>query len=298
MFTMPHTISHTGDLTMKCSKKEILSRRQAILQFIQDQGYCENTRLAQEFHLSAATIRREIQELHQEGLLNRYHGGVRIAKPLNQGIPYEIYSKRNLAEKSAIVNYVAGRMIADRDVIFINGSSTALLIYPYLDKDITIMTNNAKALFTESRQRHLQHLVLIGGEASSHNGEYIMCGEFALNMISSVTASVSILGVSGISVSEGITSSSLQDVPINKMMLERTRGKKIVIADHSKIGKAFNFHCAQIDEITHLVTDSMADIDELLKIRRHGIHVTMVDPVKGIEIPLPEESSQLHGSLQ
>lgn len=273
---------------MKSSKKEILSRRQTILQFIQEQGYCENTRLAAEFQLSAATIRREIHELAQEGLIIRYHGGVRIAKQLNQSIPYEIYSKRNLEEKTAIVKYVASHMIHDRDVIFINGSSTALLLYPYLDKDITIMTNNAKALFTDTRQRHMQHLVLIGGEASSHNGEYIMCGEFALSMISSVTASVSILGVSGISVSEGITSSSLQDVPINKMMLERTRGKKIVIADHSKIGKSFNFNCARIEEITHLVTDSMADIAELQKIRGRGIHVTMVDAGKGIEIPLPD----------
>lgn len=259
---------------MKVSKKEIQLRQENIIHFLQAHTFCETNALASQFQVSLATIRRDIQDLEKEGLVVRHHGGVQIARPFNENIPYEIYSVRNQAEKEHIVKYVAENLIVEKEVIFINSSSTALLIYPYINKPVTIVTNNAKVL--KHTVNPMIHFILIGGELSSHNGEHILCGEFALSMISSITASTCILGTSGISAGEGMTSSSPQDVSINKMMLSRTKGKKIIVADSSKIGEIFAFNYGQIQDITHLVTDNNANPNELEKMKKLGISVITV----------------------
>ena len=102
-------------------------------------------------------------------------------------------------------------------------------------------------------------------------------------MISSINASAAILGVSGINAEVGLTSSSPQDIAINKAMLSRTRGKKIVVADYNKIGRVFNFSFSSLKGITHLVTDSRADKNELEKMKAANIEVITVNPDENVD---------------
>lgn len=260
---------------MKVSQKDIDKRRALIIEYVQQKTYCSTADLRTRFQLSPSTLTRDLDQLQRDGYLVRYHGGVRVAAPLSENIPYNLYSRRNQYCKDAIAKYVTDNLIVDNNYIFINGSSTALYLYRYLNKNVTVITNNAKALFANASEN--VHFILIGGEVSSHNGANILCGEFARNMINSITADICILGVSGISAEGGITSSSYQDISVNRAMLSQTKERRIVVADHSKIGKTYNFRFGNIQDITHLITDSNADEKELDLIRNMGVEVITVD---------------------
>lgn len=261
---------------MKISKSEILSIKKEILNYLKSHGSCQNEELAQTFHLSISTIRRYAQQMEEEGLITRYHGGMILTPSDQSSISDAVYLTRNHAEKAAIMKYVAEHLIHPEDTIFINGSSTALALYKYLNKPATILTNNAQVLQCE--RNSCINTILIGGQPSSHNGNYIMCGDFAVQMIQSIYATTCILGVSGIHADVGLTSASPQDISINKAMLSQSRTNKIIVADHSKIGKIFNFNFSSLKNITHLVTDVSADLEELSRIQSCGIHVVTVTP--------------------
>ena len=266
---------------MRIAQKDIFFRQKEILDYLKLHTYCRNEELSSKFNLSISTVRRYVQQMEEQRYIKRYRGGIILNNQEPDAIPYSIYSTRNKNEKSAIMKYVADHLIDSHDTVFINGSSTALYLYMHLKKSATIVTNNAKVLFTDYADK--QNLILIGGQPSSHNGENILCGEFALNMISSINASAAILGVSGINAEVGLTSSSPQDIAINKAMLSRTRGKKIVVADYSKIGRIFNFSFSSLKGITHLVTDSRADKNELEKMKAANIEVITVNPDENVD---------------
>lgn len=261
---------------MKIAKSEILSLKKEILTYLQSHGSCQNKELAEVFQLSLSTIRRYAQQLEEEGLITRYHGGMILSRTDQSSISDSLYLTRNRDEKCAIMKYVAEHLIRPEDSIFINGSSTALFLYQYVNKPITVLTNNAQMLLNEYNS--CISPILIGGQPSAHNGNYIMCGEFAVQMIQTIYATTCILGVSGINAEVGLTSASPQDISINKAMLAQTRTNKIIVADHSKIGKIFNFGFSSLKNVTHLVTDIYADSEELSRIRNCGVQVITVNP--------------------
>lgn len=261
---------------MKIAKSEILSIKKEILEYLQNCGSCQNQELADVFHLSLSTIRRYAQQLEEEGLITRYHGGMVLTRTDQSSISDPLYLTRNHDEKAAIMKYVAENLIKPEDSIFINGSSTAFFLYQYLNKPATVLTNNAQILLGELND--CISPILIGGQPSAHNGNNIMCGEFAVQMIQTIYATTCILGVSGINAKIGLTSASPQDISINQAMLSQTRTNKIIVADHSKIGKIFNFSFSSLKGITHLVTDVSADPEELAHIQNCGVQVITVEP--------------------
>ena len=88
-------------------------------------------------------------------------------------------------------------------------------------------------------------------------------------------ATVCVLGVNGISAEDGITTSLYQETEINDAMLNRCRGKRIVAADSSKVGRTLNFISAPIDKIDMLVTTARADPAEIEKLKARGVEVLL-----------------------
>ena len=154
-------------------------------------------------------------------------------------------------------------------------------IFQYIsDKSMTIITNNGRSL--SLKRSPDTELVLIGGQVgnSDPNGTLMktsMTGDFAVDMISKISATKCVLGVSGISVNGGLTSLAIQDPAVNKAMIQHCNGPVIVVADHRKIGVRHNYYFGSIHDVTHLITDSGSDPEELEKIRNAGITVCVVD---------------------
>lgn len=257
---------------MKNSKVNILDRQQKMLQHIRKNGTVSINDLAELFYITPITVRRDLIGLEEKGYVKRYFGGVKSLLPpdLDEAPTPSIEDPKALIH--AKIALKATELIKDGDTIFMNSSSTALLMMEYLkDKSVLVVTNNGRALYSK-RDPQIE-LILTGGEVYGQKKSLV--GEFALNALYKITATKCILGVSGISVDGGITSSVIQETAINKTMLERCSGEKIILADGSKIGTRHNFFSGNITDITHLITDTSASKEHLDQIAGLGINIVL-----------------------
>lgn len=255
---------------MKNSQAAINLRQEKLLSYLLEHHSADNDHLAQLLGVTTITIRRDLKCLEDRGLVKRYFGGAECIMPMEEGKPLLVGADTYIPKSRISIARYAAQMIQNKDTVFMNSSSTALLMLEYLnDKSILVVTNNGRSLYTK-RQPGTE-LILTGGEVYGQKQSLI--GEFSLNALSKITATKCILGVSGISVSGGITSRVLQETAINQMMLNRCSGDKIIVADGSKIGVEHNFFSGNISDITHLITDETAPAEHLQKLESRGVKI-------------------------
>jgi DeoR/GlpR family transcriptional regulator of sugar metabolism len=250
------------------------TRRIRILGILEGAGFVKVNLLAQQMRVSPLTIRRDLDALVDSGKINRFYGGAVLAKYEDES-GANIFSSGFTLNKLAIAQYAAA-LVEDGDTIFINTSSTALAILPHITaKQVTVITNNVKAIFAEHRED--MNLVFSGGELRFP--KEAMVGDFALNNLNRVTASKCFLGCNGINTEEGITTAVLQEATINNLMLTRVTGPRYILADKSKIGRQLNFIYGQIQDISLLITDTEAP-GPLVEELRKKIDVVQVEPLR------------------
>lgn len=262
---------------MKNNRIAIQKRQMQLLSYLKERDSADVAILSEFLQVSPVTVRRDLDELAQRGLILRYFGGAKLAPSMQKDDEpaYLETTTQRLAQKKAIARRAA-EYLEDGDTVFVNSSSTALLVYPYIqNKSVLIVTNNGRSLLFP-RAAGVE-LILTGGEVNGSKQSLV--GQFALDALSRITATKCILGVSGISVQGGITSRVIQETAINQMMLRRCRGPKIVVADSTKIGIEHNFFSGTLNDITHLITDTDAIPLQLDQLRRAGIEVDLVPPL-------------------
>lgn len=253
---------------MKRSRSEVEERRKKILARVSEQGEVEVASLAEELGVSLLTVRRDLQYLEDERYLERFYGGAR--RGVNMAEEF-VKNERDLIVES-IARYAA-TLVEDGDSIFINTSSTALRMVKYINKTVTVITNNGNIINTVTPQNVT--VVLTGGELRYKKGA--MVGDFALNSLLRVTAKKSFIGCGGLSADVGMTTEILNEVNINKAMFERISGKAYILADYIKIGRNRSFVSCPTESITDIITDAKAPQEELDKFQSRGVMIHQVD---------------------
>nr|WP_279288696.1 MULTISPECIES: DeoR/GlpR transcriptional regulator [Hungatella] len=155
-----------------------------------------------------------------------------------------------------VVAKKAAELIEEGDIIFVNSSKTALLMLDYISgKRVSVITNNGNAI--TSSHDPLVSIILTGGEL--HGTKCSLVGDFALATIRKIRANKCFIGVSGITAEGEISTAVLQETMVNSLMIERAKDMVVILADHKRIGKLHNFIIADTHQITHIVTDELAD---------------------------------------
>jgi DeoR family transcriptional regulator, fructose operon transcriptional repressor len=205
---------------------------------------------------SEATVRRDLEWLEREGIVERTHGGAILSQRLTLEPEYLQRAQKHPEEKRLIAE-VAASLIDDNDVVFINSGTTTTQVIRHIrgNAGITVFSNNVYAALEVGEMGFTYHL--IGGEFQPHSNS--VAGRFAIDNLRQVYADKTILGVDGISLLHGCTVPSNAEAAVIKQMIERTHGKIIVVADSSKWGIVSNFQIATIDEIDKLITDEGFD---------------------------------------
>ncbi|MDR1899808.1 MAG: DeoR/GlpR family DNA-binding transcription regulator [Treponema sp.] len=259
---------------MRINRSVVDARRAKILKILEETGFVKVNQLAGQMGVSPLTIRRDLDLLAEDRKIDRFYGGASLLK-YEDGGGGNIFSSGFTLNKLAVAQYAAA-LVEDGDTIFINTSSTALGILPYITaKQVTVITNNVKAVTLDHRKDMI--LVFTGGELRFP--KEAMVGDFALNNLNRVTASKCFLGCNGINPQEGVTTAVLQEATINNLMLTRVTGPRYILADKSKIGRRLNFIYGRLEEITLLITDTEAP-GNLVEELRKTIDVVQVEPLK------------------
>lgn len=258
---------------MKQSASFINNRRNKILKLLEQYGTVKVAFLADELGASPLTIRRDLEYLEQQRLLERSYGNATLLNPASTS-----FSSSLVLHKHAIAREAA-KYVRDRDSIFINTSSTAILMLKYITaKNVTVITNNAKAITCERNPDII--VVLTGGELRQPKES--MVGDFALNNLMRVTATKCFVGCTGLTPELGLTTSVLQEASINETMLYRAT-ERIILADHSKLGKTQSFVSGNLRAGDRLITDTEAPHGMLDRFRRMGVEVIQVPPLRSLK---------------
>lgn len=231
-------------------------RRERIQAYLATHKIVATSDLCELLDVSEATVRRDLERLEQEGILERTHGGAILSQQLNAEQEYLQREQRYPEEKRAIGVLAAG-LIEDGDIVFINSGTTSTQIIRHIrdELDATIITNNLYAALEVGEVGY--ELVLLGGEFQPKSNS--VGGRFAIDNLSQIYADKAFFGVDGISPKYGCTVPTSTEAEVMRLMIERTTGPISVVTDHSKWGVVSNFEVATISQVHRLITDEGLD---------------------------------------
>jgi DeoR family transcriptional regulator, aga operon transcriptional repressor len=235
-----------------------------LLSLLASRGRLTVEKAAAELGVSAATIRRDFDQLAQQQMLTRTRGGA-VAHTVTYDLPLRYKSARRAPEKQRIAA-AAADLVQPGAVIGINGGTTTTEVARNLatradlhaDRGspvITIVTNALNIAAELVVRPHIK-IVLTGGVALPQS--YELVGPLATGVFGQVTLDVAFLGVSGLDVERGATCPNEEEASINRQMAVRAE-RVVVVADASKLAERAFAKICDIGEIDLLVTDANAD---------------------------------------
>jgi DeoR family transcriptional regulator, fructose operon transcriptional repressor len=230
-------------------------------------------RMDELYHLldtSEATVRRDLEWLEREGVLERTHGGAILSQRMTLEPEYIQRASVNPEEKR-LIGELAASLIQDGEVVFINSGTTTAQVIRHIrgNAGISVFTNNLIAVLEGGERGYQQYL--LGGEFQPHSNS--VAGRFALENLRQVYADRAILGVDGISLIHGCTVPASAEAEIMKLMIERTKGEIFIVADHTKWGVVSNFEIANIDTVDKIITDAQIDASTLESLAAHSVEI-------------------------
>src|ERR1700722_6443460 len=245
--------------------REILSRERSVTA----------SELIRTLGVTAATIRRDLAVLEQEGVLERSHGGaVSRTSSTNFQPPYETLGRSNQLEKQAIARE-ADRLILDGETVFLEGSTTVYELARRLvhRNRLTVITNSPLIVAELQRSQHVS-VISTGGELQKD--VFYLSGVWAQRALAEIRVDKAVLGVSAIDPAYGISTASQAEAQIKKMILKSAR-VSIALADHSKFGNQGFAYVGPTTDIDILVTDSLTDPQYLRPLREAGVELILAD---------------------
>jgi DeoR/GlpR family transcriptional regulator of sugar metabolism len=254
-------------------------RRERILEYMALHKIVASTGLSEWLGVSEATIRRDLERLEEEGILERTHGGAILSQRLPMEPEYRQRASR-CPEEKRLIGVVAAAQIQEGDIVFINSGTTTTQVIRHIRPglDITVITNNIIAALEVGDAGY--ELQLVGGEFQHKSNS--VAGRFAIENLSQVYASKAFIGVDGISLKHGYTVPSNAEAEVLRLMLSRTHGPAYVVADHSKWGVVSNFEVAPVDSELKLITDAGLEEHARQALAARSVEILVADlaPIK------------------
>ncbi|HEY9618964.1 MAG TPA: DeoR/GlpR family DNA-binding transcription regulator [Crinalium sp.] len=230
-------------------------RRQRILDQLNQNGKVIAAELSLQFGVSEDTIRRDLRDMADAGLLQRVHGG---ALPLSSAVAsYAVRETIALPAKSSIGKAAASLIHAGQVVIFDSGTTT-LEVAKNLPTDLqaTTITISPQIAIALTAYPNLE-VILVGGLLNPH--AMAVAGSAAIETIQSIRADICILGVCSLHPEVGVTATNFEETHLKRAMIA-SAADVIAVATVDKLGAAAPYVVASIHEVTHIVTE--ADVSD------------------------------------
>lgn len=257
---------------MKQSKKQIKERQRDMISLLKEHNSCRVSFLAETLKVSELTIRRDLEELEKEHLIERFHGGARFIHMINEQTVAD--KTQDYSTEKDLIGKAAAAMIPNNSTIFLGSGTTTLSIIKHLgNKRVTIVTNNALApVYTNNE--HIT-LILCGGECRLKTKSLI--GPYTEQVINSIFVDMAFLGANGIDAVNGVTTNIYQEAKLYENIANNCSSKTILVATGHKLGKTNTFKILDLNALEILITDSTADAKTLSALKAEGVKVIFAD---------------------
>jgi len=247
-----------------------VERQQTLVRLLERQGRLFVTEVCAQYSISEATVRRDLEALAEQGLLQRVHGG---AIPLRRAEPeMPILDRRQeQAEEKQRIGLAAAELVGDGDTVFLGSGSTVLEVARNLRSrsNLTIITNSLPVINTLAGLPEITVIVLGGMLRVS---ELSFIGHITEQALAEVRADKVIIGVRALNLEQGLTNDYMPETLTDRAIVSVGR-EVILTADHTKFGAVAPAFLIPLKSIQTLVTDDRTGGEFLTALREQGIRV-------------------------
>lgn len=250
-----------------------LERRTRILELIEKNGQVAVTELSRRFKTSEVTIRNDLKDLHQRGLLQRAHGGaVKVATV--QGDPSLQIKAELHADEKRRIGAAAAELINDGESIILDSGTTTQQIARHIKhkKDLKVITNGLNVAMELFGVQDIQ-LILLGGMVRQNSLSAV--GHFAEAMLKELSADKLFLAVDACDLEFGLSTPNLEESQVNQAMVGIAK-EKFLVADSSKFGKRSLSRIVPLEAMDSVITDRGLPENAKAELRARGVRLILV----------------------
>ena len=230
-------------------------RRAAILTMVEESGAVRVSDLVDQLGVSDMTVRRDIERLDSEGLLERVHGGALAVVPRVTDEPgFSAKSMLMTAEKHAIA-LAAARLVEPGATIGISAGTTTYEFARVIRNlpRLTVVTNSVPVAQLLHESGGGDHVVVLTGGVRTPSDALV--GPVAVSALQGLHVDRLFLGAHGIDRSAGLTTPNLVEAETNRALVRASRSV-CVLADHTKVGIVGLSTFMALEEVDTLITDA------------------------------------------
>jgi DeoR family fructose operon transcriptional repressor len=249
-----------------------------VMEILARKGYRSVSELSGDLGVSEMTVRRYLEKLEQKNLIKRTHGGAFAGQEMIE-VDYRVRETVSREQKEAI-GRKAYSLIQPGESIFIDAGSTAAFLAFAMDdtRRITVVTSSIVVGQTLENKTNIE-TILLGGRV--HGTTHSLIGTAAVEMVKQFRFTKAFLGASGISITEGLTQSAFDEIPIKKIVAGNSK-EVFVLADSSKFNKTVLAFFLPIDRVHTIITDREIKDSDRLAFEEKGIRVLIADAQENI----------------
>ncbi|MFC5218461.1 DeoR/GlpR family DNA-binding transcription regulator [Streptomyces coerulescens] len=264
-------------------------RRALILDEVRRRGGVRVNELTRKLGVSDMTVRRDLDALARQGVLEKVHGGaVPVVEASTHEPGFEAKSGLELTAKEDIAQAAAELVTPGSAIALSGGTTTFALAHQLVDvPDLTVVTNSVRvadvfhaAQRTTGPRQGAATVVLTGGVRTPSDS---LVGPVADQAIAALHFDVLFLGVHGISVEAGLSTPNLAEAETNRRLVQSAR-RVVVVADHTKWGVVGLSSFAALEQVDTLVTDAGLETEVRSEISEHLRLVVAGEPDEGADI--------------
>jgi DeoR family glycerol-3-phosphate regulon repressor len=228
-------------------------RQLNLLAAVQAQGSVTVEHLAEKLGVTLQTVRRDVQRMADDGLLTRFHGGVRVPGSTVENIAHRQRENLYAEGKNRIARAVAAAVPDDCALILNIGTTTEAIARALLHHSgLRVITNNLNVATILSANLKCE-VIVVGGVVRGRDQGIV--GEAALDFIRQFKVDIAIIGISGIEADGSLRDYDFREVKVSQTIISHAR-EVWLAADSSKFNRPAMVEVARLDQIDRLFTDA------------------------------------------
>ncbi len=238
-------------------------RHSVILNLLNEKGIVKVSEITEILNVTEMTVRRDLQDLENKGLLKRIHGGAQLNNLIKEELSHLEKKSINIEEKKEIAKKIASK-IEDGDSVFLGPGTTIELVYEYINANYLKIVTNSIHVFNKFINDSRYELILIGGSYRNRTGAFV--GSIANDTLSRMNIKKAFIGVNGI-YNNAISNSNEDEGMIQATVLNNSL-EKYIVSDSSKLNKRDFYEFYKLEDVTAIITDtniSKENIDKYSK---------------------------------
>ena len=249
-------------------------RQSLILDLLMQQDSLLVTDLSEQLNVSSVTIRKDLTELEKKKKLYRNHGKAILIDPYSEN--KNVSEKERLyVEEKRLIGVAAAQLVTPRDSILIASGTTvhALARNIHTTDKLTVITASLEVARILANDHNID-IIELGGIL--RHSSLSVVGKYAESALSDFSCSKLFIGVDGIDLEFGLTTTNMLEASLNGAMINAAQ-KVVVLADSSKFGRRGFSKICDLEAVDRIITDSGVQPLYLERLRERGIEVTVVD---------------------